>query len=56
MSSTLLSTQVEKGANAGSWNPRDKWEERGGRIMSTSLRLLMLEVYFRHLPLYQALE
>lgn len=56
MSDTVLSTQVEKGPNAGSWDPQDQWESRGGRIYSTSLRLLMLEVSFRHLPLYQALE
>jgi hypothetical protein len=38
----------------GSWNPRgDGHAAAGGRIMTTSLSLLTLEVYYRHLPLYQ---
>ena len=52
----VLSRQVKDGVNVGSWNPEDRWEKSGGRIMSTSLRLLTLEVAFRHLPLYQALD
>jgi hypothetical protein len=36
----------------GSWAP----EAEGGRIMSTSLSLLCLEVYYRHLPLYRTRE
>jgi hypothetical protein len=56
MKETLLSTQLESGPTAGSWDPKDKWEQSGGRLYSTSLRVLMLEVYYRHLPLYQVLE
>lgn len=52
----LLETQVKDGPMAGTWTPRDNWEKSGGRIYATSLRLLMLEVYYRHLPLYQALQ
>lgn len=52
----LVSTQITKGAMAGSWDPVDPREKTGGRICSTALRLLMLEVYYRHLPLYQQLE
>jgi hypothetical protein len=38
----------------GSWNPAgDGHASVGGRIMTTSLSLLTLEVYYRHLPLYQ---
>src|SRR5262245_25253067 len=37
----------------GSWDPtRDGHGAVGGRIMITSLSLLTLEVYYRHLPLY----
>jgi hypothetical protein len=36
----------------GSWPP----DAQGGRIMSTSLSLLCLEVYYRHLPLYRTRE
>lgn len=38
----------------GSWSPvGDLHGGAGGRIMSTSLALLTLEVYYRHLPLYR---
>jgi hypothetical protein len=33
------------------WNPDS--DRQGGRIMETSLSLLTLEVYYRHLPLYR---
>jgi hypothetical protein len=49
----LVRTQEKKGREAGTWNPRDNWEKKGGRLYGSSLRLLMLEVYYRHLPLYQ---
>jgi hypothetical protein len=52
----LIATQSQKGPTAGTWDPRDQWEKRGGRIYATSLRVLMLEVYYRHLPIYQVIE
>jgi hypothetical protein len=52
----LVSTQEKKGALAGSWKPVDHREKPGGRVYATALRVLMLEVYYRHLPLYQQLE
>jgi hypothetical protein len=36
----------------GSW-PTDPTWKAGGRVMSTSLSVLTLEVYYRHLPLYR---
>jgi hypothetical protein len=51
----LVKTQERSGAESGTWNPKDQWEERGGRLYATCLRLLMLEVYYRHLPLYRQL-
>ncbi len=52
----LIDTQQKKGTLKGTWDPKDKWEGSGGRIYATSLRVLMLEVYFRHLPLYKVLN
>jgi hypothetical protein len=38
----------------GSWTPAgDAHGGAGGRLMTTSLSLLTLEVYYRHLPLYR---
>jgi hypothetical protein len=48
----LIKSQVQDGNHAGTWDPRDQWEQQGGRIYATSLRILMLEAYYRHLPLY----
>jgi hypothetical protein len=60
MRAVLLPTQVQAGPLAGSWNPRgqvnDRWGVEAGRIYVTAMHLLMLEVYYRHLPLYQTLE
>jgi hypothetical protein len=52
----LLTTQEVSGPAAGTWPPKDNWERSGGRLYATSLRLLMLEVGYRHLPLYQTLD
>lgn len=53
---TLVGTQLKDGAASGSWNPDrpmpEKWAAAGGRHYLTCLNLLMLEVYYRHLPLY----
>ncbi|HSQ56829.1 MAG TPA: prenyltransferase/squalene oxidase repeat-containing protein [Gemmata sp.] len=42
------------GANQGSWGPDDQFIGRNcGRVGTTALSLLTLEVYYRHLPLYK---
>jgi hypothetical protein len=54
----LLEGQVTEGPLAGSWDPyaptADLWARYGGRLYVTTLNLLSLEVYYRHLPLYEA--
>jgi len=56
----LVDSQVHEGQLGGSWEPLgttpDRWGREGGRIYVTAMHLLMLEVYYRHLPLYQNLE
>ncbi len=49
----LIEDQVKKGNLAGSWNPEGPWGGYGGRIYSTALATLSLEVYYRFLPLYR---
>ena len=53
MSRVLPDRQETKGSERGSWSPeRDSWEHAGGRLYTTSLAIYMLEVYYRHLPIY----
>jgi len=40
----------------GSWDPSTHWCRRGGRVMSTALGALCLEVYYRYLPIHHMLE
>jgi len=49
----LLSEQTVSGPFAGSWEPTDPWGRYGGRLYSTALATLTLEVYYRFLPLYR---
>jgi hypothetical protein len=47
--------QVDVGRLKGSWDPAlDHWGHHGGRLFVTSFCTWMLEVYYRHLPLYSA--
>lgn len=53
----LLSSQVKDGEYGGSWDPRypvpDRWSHHAGRLYVTTMNLLNLEVYYRHLPIYE---
>jgi hypothetical protein len=49
----LLARQHGAGPLRGSWDPDAIWGTHGGRVFSTALSALSLEVYYRYLPLYQ---
>jgi hypothetical protein len=51
--SALLSSQIKDGSEAGSWDPDGVWGGYGGRVYSTALSTLCLEIYYRYLPLYR---
>jgi hypothetical protein len=54
MRKMLPEAQVKRGRERGSWDPKgDRWEGAGGRLYVTCLSIYILEVYYRHLPLYQ---
>jgi hypothetical protein len=57
MRQALPEHQVRTGKEAGSWDPKrpttDQWGSSAGRLYVTCLSIYMLEVYYRHLPLYQ---
>jgi len=50
----LLATQETAGPLAGSWSPNTVWGAYGGRVYSTAMAALCLEVYYRYLPMYTA--
>jgi hypothetical protein len=52
LSGTLLSLQRQDGDANGSWDSDGLRDDPGGRIFSTSLATLTLEVYYRYLPMY----
>lgn len=54
MKRELLANQVKDGPMRGSWDPVGLWANAGGRIYSTALNALNLEVYYRYLPLYES--
>jgi len=49
---TLIASQRKTGPQAGSWDPDTVWGGYGGRVYSTAMATLSLEVYYRFLPLY----
>jgi hypothetical protein len=54
MRQLLPDHQEKRGRERGSWDPRgDRWGDAGGRLYVTCLSLYVLEVYYRHLPLYR---
>jgi hypothetical protein len=54
MRTLLPAHQVKRGRERGSWDPKgDRWGDAGGRLYVTCLSIYVLEVYYRHLPLYR---
>ncbi len=47
MLSALLPTQRLHGCEGGSWDPIDEWGPAGGRVYSTAINAMTLEVYYR---------
>ena len=50
---SLIARQSQDGHQRGSWYFEGEWNDRGGRLYTTSLSILILEVYYRHLPLFR---
>lgn len=57
MRQEIPSHQVKEGKEKGSWDPDDdrRASVDGGRLYMTCLCIYMLEVYYRHLPIYAKL-
>lgn len=55
MRQLLPEKQEQRGRERGSWDPNgDRWGAHGGRLYTTCLSIYMLEVYYRHLPIYRS--
>ena len=54
MRTVLPKGQIKTGQERGSWSPSgDRFGAQGGRLYMTCLCTYMLEVYYRHMPIYQ---
>lgn len=49
----ILPRQRQGNTEAGSWDPDTRWGGYGGRVYSTAMAILCLEIPYRHLPLYR---
>lgn len=52
MKAFLVQSQSRQGHTSGSWYFPDKHGDQGGRLYNTALAVLILEVYYRYLPIY----
>jgi hypothetical protein len=52
MKQLVMAKQRTDGSAAGSWNPCGPHANRFGRVVTTAMYTLSLEVYYRYLPLY----
>jgi tetratricopeptide (TPR) repeat protein len=50
---TLVKHQERQGDDRGSWPPISRWSGRSGRVYSTAMAILALEVYYRYAPMYR---
>jgi hypothetical protein len=57
LKAALVPTQRKDGDHDGSWDPKgfsvEGAEQWGGRVFTTAMGALCLEVYYRYLPLYR---
>ncbi len=44
----IIGLQCKEGCSRGSWAPESRWGGQGGRVYSTALAALCLEVYYRY--------
>jgi hypothetical protein len=50
MTAALMKTQLTDGKDAGSWSANTIWGGYGGRVYTTAMAAMCLEVYYRYAP------
>jgi len=53
MRDQLVNSQATQGHETGSWWFEGNWNPRGGRLYCTAMATMILEVYYRHMPIYR---
>ncbi len=56
MRDMVVANQVKSGPEMGSWDPNPNNSHQGGRLFETCLLVYILEVYYRHMPLYRSIK
>ena len=53
MKKTLCDNQRKGGDEDGSWDPKvDRWGFAGGRVYTTAINVLTLEIYYRYAKVF----
>lgn len=50
----VIALQATEGHETGSWYTQGRYDAAGGRLYCTSLATMILEVYYRHLPIFKS--
>ena len=53
MKAALVDHQIKGGCADGSWDPVFSWGKYGGRVYTTSLNVLSLEIYYRYAKVFK---
>lgn len=48
----LVESQAKRGHQRGSWYFADEHGDEGGRLYNTAMAIMILEVYYRYMPIY----
>jgi outer membrane biosynthesis protein TonB len=56
MQKQLVGRQLHEGDLSGSFDTNEVWSGYGGRVYTTAMAALCLEVYYRYLPVYSSAE
>ena len=52
MRDSLVQEQAKSGHTEGSWYMGREYTDKGGRLYCTAMATMILEVYYRHMPIY----